>query len=109
MRNNENQRDRFNRTSGNGGKIGFIDFLLFAVGFMLIAMIMKGTWRIIPQLSAAENGGALLSCALGVFFGNFDFVKNHFGIVAIGIGCITVITAIISLFIRKLILERKQK
>jgi len=51
----------------------------------------------------------ILYCALGVFFGNFDFVKNHFGIVAIGIGCITIITAIISLFIRKLILERKQK
>ena len=50
-----------------------------------------------------------LYCSLGVFFGNFDFVKNHFGIVAIGICCLTIVTAVISLTIRKLLLERKEK
>ncbi len=51
----------------------------------------------------------VLYCSLGVFFGNLNFVKNHFGVVALGIGCITIITAVISLFIRKIILERKQR
>ena len=50
-----------------------------------------------------------LYCSLGVFFGNFDFVEEHFGLVAIGICCLTLVTAAISLTLRKLILERKHK
>lgn len=51
----------------------------------------------------------VLYCSLGVFFGNFDFVKNHFGLVAIGICFLTIITALVSLTVKKLILERKNK
>ena len=51
----------------------------------------------------------ILYCMLGVLFGNFDFVKNHFGIVAIGIACLTIFTAAVSLSVRKIFLERKQK
>lgn len=49
----------------------------------------------------------VLYCSLGIFFGNFDFVKEHFGLVAIGVACLTIITASLSLILRKLILERK--
>ncbi|MGN0173518.1 MAG: VTT domain-containing protein [Acutalibacteraceae bacterium] len=48
-----------------------------------------------------------LYCTLGVFFGTIDFVKNHFGLVAIAIAVLTLITATISLLLRKFILERK--
>lgn len=51
----------------------------------------------------------ILYCMLGVLFGNLDFVKNHFGIVALGIACLTIFTAGISLSVRKIFLERKQK
>lgn len=51
----------------------------------------------------------ILYCMLGVLFGNFDFVKEHFGIVAIGIACLTIFTAAISLSVKKIFLERKQK
>ncbi len=51
----------------------------------------------------------VLYCSLGIFFGNFDFAKNHFGLVAIGICCLTIVTAVISLTLRKLLLERKHK
>ena len=49
----------------------------------------------------------VLYCALGIFFGNIEFVKNHFGVVALGIGCLTIITALISLTVKKFILEKK--
>lgn len=45
-------------------------------------------------------------CGLGIFFGNFKFVKNHFGLVTVGICCLTLLTALISFTIKKLILER---
>ncbi len=51
----------------------------------------------------------ILYCMLGVLFGNLDFVKNHFGIVALGIACLTIFTAAISLGVKKIFLERKQK
>lgn len=48
----------------------------------------------------------VLYSGLGIFFGNFKFVKNHFGLVTIGICCITLLTALISFMIKKFILER---
>ena len=51
----------------------------------------------------------ILYCMLGVLFGNLDFVKNHFGIVALGIACLTIFTASISVGVKKIFLERKQK
>ena len=51
----------------------------------------------------------IIYCALGIFFGNLEFVKNHFGIVAIGVCFLTIITATISLLVRKIFLERKGK
>jgi membrane-associated protein len=46
-------------------------------------------------------------CALGYFFGNIDFVKDNFGIIIIGIACLTIITALLSTVLSRIFLNRK--
>lgn len=61
--------------------------------FLLRNLLGVGIWTVVY-------------CGLGIFFGNFKFVKSHFGLVTIGICCLTLLTALISFTIKKLILER---
>lgn len=68
MKSNVNARKHIRRAPENNSKIGFIDLLLFVVGFMLATMIVKGTWMFIGQLSMTERMGAVLSCIFGLFF-----------------------------------------
>lgn len=67
MRTNEKKRAHFHRAPENNAKIGFVDLLLFVAGFMLAAMMVKGTWQAVPLLSMTEKAAALLSCAFGMF------------------------------------------
>lgn len=66
MKNKEKQRMRFRYAPEKNIGIGFVDFLLVVVGFMLTAMILKGTWQI--SLSPAETAGVLLNGAFAVLF-----------------------------------------
>lgn len=52
---------------------------------------------------------ATLYCTLGILFGRIEFVQTHFGLVAIGICFLTILTATISLFLRKFIFEKHFK
>lgn len=63
-----NQREHFHRAPENNAKIGLADLLLLVAGFILAAMIVKGTWQFAALLSKAERIGALLSCVFGMFF-----------------------------------------
>ena len=51
----------------------------------------------------------VLYCSLGVLFGQINFVKEHFGLVAIAVCALCIVTASISFVVRKLILEKKDK
>ncbi len=51
----------------------------------------------------------VLYCSLGVLFGQINFVKEHFGLVAIAVCLLCIVTASISFVVRKLILEKKDK
>lgn len=48
-------------------------------------------------------------CTLGVLFGRIKFVQTHFGLVVIGICFLTILTATISLTLRKLIFDKHIK
>ncbi len=48
-------------------------------------------------------------CALGFLFGNLTFVKEHFGVVTLGITAIIIVAGTFSFLVRKLILNRKSK
>ena len=52
---------------------------------------------------------ATLYCTLGVLFGRIRFVQTHFGLVAIGICILTLLTAGISLAVRKMFIEKHNK
>lgn len=68
MRSNLNRRARLRRVSESNGKIACADLLLFIVGFMLTALMAKGTWQFATLLSPTEKAGVLVSCAFGIFF-----------------------------------------
>lgn len=69
MKHTENKRMRSRYTPEKNIGVAFLDLLLVAAGFVLTALILKGTAR----LSAAEAAGALLSCAFAlVFFWGFE-------------------------------------
>ncbi|MBQ3194680.1 MAG: sugar transferase [Oscillospiraceae bacterium] len=68
MKNTENKRMRFRYTPEKNIGIGFVDLLLVAVGFLVTAMILKGTCQIGALLSGAEAAGILLSCVFAVLF-----------------------------------------
>ncbi|MEE1002556.1 MAG: VTT domain-containing protein [Acutalibacteraceae bacterium] len=86
----------------------FVPLLRSLVPF--VTGVSKKEYRWFVKRNAIGVGiWTTLFCSLGVFFGNFQFVKNHFGLVAIGICFLTIFTAFISLTVKKLILERKNK
>lgn len=68
MRNIADQQAHLRRAPENNAKIGCVDVILFLVGMVLAAIIVKGTWQFCPLLNTAEQIGALLSCAFAVFF-----------------------------------------
>ena len=50
-----------------------------------------------------------LYCTLGILFGRIKFVKTHFGLVALGICFLTILTATISLTLKKFIFDKHTK
>lgn len=68
MKNNQNQRSRSRYAPEKNIGIGFVDCLLVVAGFLLTAMILEGAWHSVPELSAAEAVGTLLSCGFTLFF-----------------------------------------
>lgn len=64
----ENKRGHFRYTPEKNIAVGFADLLLVFVGFLLSAVILKGTWQICALLSTAEIACALLSCVFAVLF-----------------------------------------
>lgn len=64
MKKKENQRMRFRYAPEKNISIAFVDFLLIVAGFLLSAVIVRGTW----QLSSTETAGLLLNGAFAVLF-----------------------------------------
>ena len=51
----------------------------------------------------------VLYCTLGFLFGNLTFVKEHFGVVTLGITAIIIIAGTFSFLVRKFLLNKKNK
>lgn len=73
-------------------KTGCVDLIMFFVGFMLSAFLLKGTWQFFTHLSMTEISGAILSCAFGVFF---FWCFEMYSVVLLKAGP-TIVTAILS-------------
>ena len=68
MKNNENKQVRFRYAPEKNIAIGMLDFLLVVVGFMLTAVILKGSWQHAVHLSLAEIDLVLISGIFAVLF-----------------------------------------
>ena len=68
MINTESKSTRLHRAPESNAKIGCIDLLLFITGFILTALILKGSWQFFPQLHATEKYSVIISSAFAIFF-----------------------------------------
>ena len=99
----------FERSGGTSVLIArFIPLLRSLVPFVTGVSKKEYCWFLIRNIIGISIW-ATLYCTLGVLFGNLDFVKEHYGLVTIGVCVLTIITAIISLTLKKLIVEKKAK
>lgn len=68
MKKNENKRERFRYAPEKNISMALADLLMVVVGFLLTAMILKGSWQGAAQLSVTETTGVVLSGAFAVLF-----------------------------------------